>query len=110
MIVGGCRVADALIAEVMDILYEGLDLLTNDTLANRAMLALKLVTRQGFLKHGNKWAISGKKDGPSLAKCAAARGDIQTDKGLAGTWYAGHEDDGLLAPGSGVLDDLLYHS
>jgi hypothetical protein len=110
MVAGGRGVADALIPKMMDVLNEGLHLLPNVALAHCAVLAFKLVTRQGLLEHGDEGSIPRQKDGPRLAKRAPARGDIQSDKGLASAWYAGHEDNGLLAAGSGVLDDFLYRA
>ena len=64
-------------------------------------------SRQRFLQHGHAGPVPREKDRAGFAESAPARGDIQTDERLAGSWHPRHEDDGLLMPGPGVLDDLL---
>ena len=97
---GGCHLAQPLVAEVVHVLDEGLHGLARLHLRDLLLLALAalhVVARQRFAQHGHQRSVARQEHGVGAGLLAVRRGDVQPHQRLAGARHAGDEADDLSA-------------
>ena len=108
VIVGCARRANTVISEVVDVLDEGFDALSDGPLSFSLAKAYHFVPSERLLKDIHKRPVAGKVYRVRFAQCPPASRHVQTHKRLAGAGHTRDEHDGLLAVCAGVIDCLLY--
>lgn len=111
MVCGWPRVAQRLVAEVVDVLDESLHGLAGVGLGGSLAAGLApfdIVAGQRLAQHGDERTIAGEEDGVRWGLGVASLGrEVQPHQGLAGPGYTGDEADELAFVRAGFFDQRV---